>query len=65
MNDLDLVLVDKSDGSEIKLEDRLNNTEMVEAEADKGEYEVIVRGSNVPQGPQAGKQPYALVISVQ
>ncbi len=63
VNDLDLVLVD-SKGREVTLNDHLNNAEMVEAAVAPGDYTIRVVGGNVPQGPASGKQPYALVLSV-
>lgn len=65
VNDLDLQIVNKADGSVVGPNDKVNNHEMIETSAERGEYEVLVRGANVPQGPQGGKQPYALVISVE
>ncbi len=65
VNDLDLVLVDAS-GKETALNDRLNNTEMIEASVVPGKFEIRVKGSFVPQGLSAGgKQAYALVVSVK
>jgi hypothetical protein len=46
------------------MSDSINNNELIELEVTSGEYEVKVKGTNVPQGPVSGKQPYALVISV-
>ena len=41
----------------------MNNTEMLELEGlPAGNYQVLVKGVNVPTGKQ-GKQPYALLIS--
>ena len=65
VNDLDLSLVRLSDGQETTLNDHLNNSEMIETDVVSGNYEVRVKGTNVPQGPFQGKQPFALVISVQ
>lgn len=64
VNDLDLTIVDGA-GKEITLGDRVNNSEMIEGPVEAGAYEVRVRGFNVPAGPKAGKQPYALVLSVK
>jgi serine protease AprX len=63
VNDLDLVVVDPS-GHETSLGDHTNNYEMIEAQAQAGNYEIRVKGTNVPQGPIGGRQPYALVITV-
>jgi serine protease AprX len=63
VNDLDLVIVDSS-GHETSLNDHTNNSEMVQMDALSGDYTVRVKGTNVPQG-QAGKQPYALLVSVE
>jgi hypothetical protein len=64
VNDLDLVVVDLATGQETALQDRVNNTELIAAEVGTGEYEIRVKGINVPQGIVNGKQPYALLISV-
>ena len=61
INDLDLVI--KGPDKSYALEDRVNNTEMLELEnLPAGNYEVTVKGINVPQGKN-GKQPFALLIS--
>jgi subtilisin family serine protease len=65
VNDLDLVLVNTANGNEIAINDHVNNTEMIEADVTAGAYEVRVKGGNVPQGPAAGKQPFAIIVSVQ
>lgn len=65
VNDLDLSLVNLTSGKEISLNDHTNNSEMIEQTVDAGKYEVRVKGSNVPQGPAAGKQPFAIIVSVQ
>jgi hypothetical protein len=65
VNDLDLVLVNTANGNETVLNDHTNNTEMIETDVTAGAYEVRVKGTNVPQGPAAGKQPFAVVVSVQ
>jgi serine protease AprX len=64
VNDLDLVLID-AQGNETTLSDRINNSEMIETDVPAGSYQVQVRGFNVPQGIAAGKQPYALIVSVR
>jgi len=63
VNDLDLVVVDPN-GHQTTLNDHINNNEMIELNVDSGDYQVLVKGTNVPQGPVAGKQSYALVLSV-
>lgn len=63
VNDLDLVLVDQN-GVETSLNDHLNNSEMIQADVVAGTYTIKVKGTNVPTGPAAGKQPYALVLSL-
>ncbi len=63
VNDLDLVLI-YPDGREVSLSDRLNNAEMIEADVVPGDYKIRIKGHNVPQGPVAGSQPYALVVTV-
>ena len=65
VNDLDLVLVNTANGNQTALNDHVNNTEMIEADVAPGSYEVRVKGANVPQGPASGKQPFAVVVSVQ
>ena len=64
VNDLDLVLVDSS-GHETTLGDHTNNAEMLQVAVPAGAYTLEVRGTNVPQGPMAGKQAYALVVTVK
>lgn len=63
VNDLDLVLIDPS-GRQVTLNDRINNSEMIEIDVEPGDYQVRVQGHNVPQGLVAGSQPYALILSV-
>lgn len=58
-NDLDVVVVDGL-GNETSLGDRNQPFEHVEFGASAGAYEIRVKGLNVP----AGKQPYALIVSV-
>lgn len=65
VNDLDLVLVNTANGNETAINDHVNNTEMIEVDVAPGAYEVRVKGTNVPQGPAAGKQPFAVIVSVQ
>lgn len=64
VDDLDLILVDFK-GREVAINDHINNHELIETRVEPGNYEVRVKGTNVPQGIRAGKQPYALVISVR
>ena len=62
VNDLDVQVV-SSAGKVYEKADRVNNTEMLELEGlPAGNYQVLVKGVNVPTGKQ-GKQPYALLIS--
>ena len=58
-NDLDLVVVDPM-GIESSLSDRNQPFEHVEFGTSSGAYEIRIKGMNVP----AGKQPYALLVSV-
>lgn len=62
VNDLDLVVAD-SKGNLTTLNDRVNNSEMIEMDVTTGDYEVKVKATNVPQGI-GDKQPYALILSV-
>ena len=62
VNDLDLVLIDK-DGHETTIGDHTNNFESLTRDLTAGNYQIQVRGYNVPQAPN-GKQPYALIVSV-
>jgi hypothetical protein len=65
VNDLDLSVVD-ANGKVTTLDDHLNNTEMIEMPVAAGNYEVHVKGNNVPQGAAAGgKQAYAIIMSVE
>ncbi len=65
VNDLDLSVVNLATGKEFTLNDHVNNSEMIEQTVEAGSYEVRVKGTNVPQGPAAGKQPFAVIVSVQ
>lgn len=58
-NDLDLVVVDPM-GNESSLSDRNQPFEHVQFGTEAGAYEIRIKGMNVP----AGKQPYALLVSV-
>lgn len=70
VNDLDLVLVDAR-GGEIGLGGQLHAHgheheqahEQIEIDVGSGDYEVHVRGRNVPRGVE-GRQPYALIMAV-
>ncbi len=62
VNDLDLQIVGPS-GEVKSLDDRANNTEMLELKGlAAGTYRVVVKAINIPQGKQ-GRQPYAVVVS--
>lgn len=63
VNDIDVKVLFPS-GEVQELKDRVNNTEMLELNhLPGGEYRVVVSGINVPTG-KSGKQPYALLISL-
>jgi hypothetical protein len=62
VNDLDLQVVGPA-GEVKSLDDRSNNTEMLELKGlSAGTYRVVVKAINIPQGKQ-GRQPYAIVVS--
>jgi hypothetical protein len=62
VNDLDLQVVAPS-GKVYQLGDHTNNSEMLELQSlPAGKYQVIVQGTNVPQG-HSGRQGYALLVS--
>lgn len=64
VNDLDLV-VKKADGSTSSMNDRINNTEIVELKnVVNGKYEITVKATKVPSGKN-GKQPFALVFAAE
>ncbi|WP_413557437.1 S8 family serine peptidase [Bdellovibrio sp. HCB209] len=63
VNDLDLVLTGPN--GTISMNDHTNNAEMIETTLPAGDYKLTVKGANVPQGKNGGRQPYALVFSVQ
>ena len=63
VNDLDVELVTADGAVVLAPADRVNNSELIETEISAGDYELRVKGVNVPQGLN-GKQPYAMVISV-
>ncbi len=63
VNDLDLIVTKA--GQNLNQNDDINNNEFFEqANLSAGTYTVKVKGKNVPMGV-AGKQPYALAISVR
>ncbi len=65
VNDLDLVVMDAANAVVAESKDRINNTEMLELKGlAAGDYQVVVRGVNVPQGI-SGKQPFALLASAE
>lgn len=65
VNDLDLVVLDANGVVVAESKDRINNTEMLELkDLPAGDYQVVVRGVNVPQGV-SGKQPFALLASAE
>ena len=60
---LTLISVVSPSGQVSTKDDHVNNTEMLElSNLPAGDYQVIVKGANVPQG-KSGKQPFGLVIS--
>ncbi len=62
VNDLDLQVRDPS-GQVHKLEDRINNGELIEInDRPAGIYHIVVKGIKIPQGKE-GFQPFALVVS--
>lgn len=62
VNDIDLQVISPS-GQVFELADRTNNSEMLDLQGlAPGNYKVVIKGINVPQGKN-GKQPYALLIS--
>ena len=63
VNDLDLE-VTLPDGKILSSNDQLNNHSFVQGTSVAGEISIAVKGVNVPMG-KAGKQPFALVASVQ
>ena len=64
VNDLDLVLVG-ADGHEVGPLDRINNSEVIElSNLAAGNYRLLVKGVSVPMG-KSGKQPFALIYTVQ
>ncbi|AGH95244.1 S8 family serine peptidase [Pseudobdellovibrio exovorus] len=63
VNDLDLEVV-LPNGTVLAVNDQLNNHAFVQGETPAGEIQIRVKGINVPMG-KSGKQPFALVASVQ
>ena len=63
VNDLDLEVVLPS-GQVLAVNDSINNTAYVMGQTTAGNIIIRVKGVNVPMG-KAGKQPFALVASVQ
>jgi hypothetical protein len=63
VNDLDLILTGPN--GTVSMNDHVNNAEMIETSLPAGAYKLTVKGNNVPAGKNGGRQPYALVFSVQ
>jgi hypothetical protein len=63
VNDLDLVLTGPN--GTVSMNDHINNNEMIEQVLPAGDYKLTVKGANVPNGKNGGRQAYALVWSVQ
>ena len=63
VNDLSLI-VTLPNGQVITHDDGVNNNAFIQSEVTAGTVSVQVKGTNVPMGLN-GKQPYAIVISVQ
>lgn len=63
VNDLALEVV-LPDGKVIALDDQINNHAFIQSEVSAGDVIVRVKGTNVPMGLN-GKQPFAIVASVQ
>ncbi len=63
VNDLDLE-VELPDGKTLAMNDAINNHAYVQGQTGPGTVKIKVKGLNVPMG-KAGKQPFALVASVQ
>ncbi|QDK45904.1 serine protease [Bdellovibrio sp. ZAP7] len=63
VNDLDLILTGPN--GTVSMNDHVNNAEMIETSLPAGSYKLTVKGNNVPAGKNGGRQPYALVFSVQ
>lgn len=63
VNDLDLEVI-LPDGKILAVNDQINNHSFVQGATNAGEITIRVKGVNIPMG-KAGKQPFALVASVQ
>jgi serine protease AprX len=63
VNDLDLEVI-LPDGTMLSKNDKINNNAFISAQVPAGEIKLRVKAINVPMG-KSGKQPYALVASVQ
>ncbi len=63
VNDLDLEVV-LPDGKVLAVNDAINNTSFVQGDTAAGDITIRVKGVNVPMG-KSGKQPFAIVASVQ
>ena len=64
VNDLDLKIV-LTDGRTLNTNDQINNHAFAQADVSSGlEATVTVSGINIPMGVN-GKQPYALILSIQ
>ena len=65
VNDLSLEVNAAGKGIRVVQADHINNTKMIEMDAlTAGTYQVSVKAESVPQGKN-GKQPYALLITVE
>jgi subtilisin family serine protease len=65
VNDLDLEVRGSSGASLARAQDRLNNNETLVLSLASGDFEILVHGFSVPRGPQAGRQPFALIATVE
>lgn len=63
VNDLDLEVV-LPNGTVLAVNDQINNHALVQGATTAGDIEIRIKGMNVPMG-KSGKQPFALVASVQ
>ncbi|MBY0555067.1 S8 family serine peptidase [bacterium] len=63
VNDLDLEVV-LPNGKVLSANDQINNHSFVQGAVEAGEVVIKIKGVNVPMG-KSGKQPFALVASVQ
>ena len=63
VNDLDVAVY--ADKARLAApEDHTNNNEQIDLKVAAGDYEIVVKGTNVPQGLN-GKQPYAMVVTIK